>query len=127
MFHIHLTNALISLPEESRETLIILRSKDTIIDFNKTRLPRSMNDARWFYITNKTSIYENISSTNIHTHSNHAYVSIQSVVHHALALGIEIRLKKSSQYFLSTTNFDNSDILRTAKSEQISRDSLEHN
>jgi len=125
MFHIELTHALISLPEHSQESLISLLHKSTTIDFCKTRLPRSMNDVKWFYTTNKTSIYQNIPSPKINTNSNHAYVSIQSVIHHALALGIEIPLIRSSQY--SSTTFDNSHLLKTTKAKEIMRDSFEKN
>lgn len=125
MFHIELTRSLITLPENSQESLISLLHKSTTIDFCKTRLPRSMNDVKWFYTSNKTSIYQNIPSPRININSNHAYVSIQSVIHHALALGIDIPLIKSSQYL--STKFDNSHLLTTTKAKEIMKDSFEKN
>ena len=98
LFHMQLTNVLTSLPENNQATLVMLLNKARNINFNNTRLPRSINDTRTFYTGNKTSIYNNIPTPIVSIHDNHAYVSIASVIHHALSLGIVIPLLKSSQF-----------------------------
>ena len=101
----------------------MLLNKARNINFNNTRLPRSINDTRTFYTGNKTSIYNNIPTPIVSIHDNHAYVSIASVIHHALSLGIVIPLLRSSQF--SQMKIDNSHLLNTPKSQQIMKETFD--
>lgn len=62
-------------------------------------------------------MYQNVLSPVISANYNHAYVSIQSVLHHALSLNIEIPLIKSSAHL--NMMFDNTHELKTTKAKQI--------
>ena len=61
----------------------------------------------------------------LYTNRNHAYVyvSIESVIHHTLALDIEILLVKSSNY--SNISFDKTDLLRKRKVRDIAKETFE--
>ena len=123
LFHIQLTNFLTSLSENKQAKLVMLLNKSRNINFTNTRLPRSILETRTFYNGNKTSIYNNIPTPIVSIHDNHAYVSIGSVIHHALSLGIEIPLLKSSHF--SQLKIENSHLLNTYKSKEIMKETFE--
>ena len=58
--------------------------------FTSTRPPMSFNDINKFYISSQSSIFKNIPSPNIFEFDNHACVSIESIINHMLAFGVEL-------------------------------------
>ena len=57
--------------------------------FKRTRIPVRMKELRHFYTTGKHSIIQNLPVPNICNRSNHAYVTLTSVIEYFLALGFE--------------------------------------
>ena len=55
-----------------------------------TRPPLSYNDIKNFYTESNTSIYNNLPSPKVFELDNHACVSIEDIINHTLAFGIEM-------------------------------------
>ena len=117
LFYMELTNFLTKLTVNQQNKVIYLIKKGRNINFQSTRIPKSVKNIKCFYVKSKHSIYKNIPTPKDSAYDNHACATIEDVIDNVLALGLSISLIKSTQH--SHMKFDNSSFLRMKKTPKI--------
>ena len=116
-FHMDVCQFLIHLSITKQYRFLRILNSSHIINFTNTRIPRSLDDVRAYYLSNKHSIIENIPIPEVFEYDNHACVSIKSIVTHMLALQQSVSLLKSSSH--STISVNNTSLLNVPKTKEI--------
>ena len=117
LFHMELTNFLTKLTINQQIKVVSLINKGRKVNFQSTRIPKSVQDINHFYMTSKHSIYKNIPTPKVCSYDNHACVTIEEIIENVLALGLPLSWIKSSEH--KHMKFDNSSLLKTRKAQQI--------
>ena len=112
-FHMDLCDFVMNLTDSRKHQLIRILNSTQSTNFLTTRIPRTIQDLRSYYTTNKHSILGNMPIPHVFELDNHACVSIKSLIAHVLALrNIHVLLKSST---FSTMEIDNTTLLSTNK------------
>ena len=89
-YHLLNTSFCRSLTETQQHQFAHILSESQKKIFVQTRPIMSLNDIKQFYTTNKNSIFMNLPTPEVVSFENHSYVSLTSIIDHALAHGMEI-------------------------------------
>ena len=117
IFHLNATHFCTQLTESQQSQFSSILYDIVTKHFSSTKIPTSISDIRKHYTTGKFAIYQNLPTPKVINMDNHACVSIKSILDHALGMGIEINLFRSS-YFKHMA-VDNSDLYHIQRSRNI--------
>ena len=94
-------------------------------NFSSSKVPTCLSDIRKHYIASKFSVYQNFPTPKVEQLDNYACVSIESILDHALGIGIEMNLFCSS--YNKHMAIDNSDLYHIQRSRKIFEECYSNN
>ena len=125
IFHLNATHFCSQLTEVQQIQFSSMLHDIVTKKFTTTKIPTSISDIRKHYTTGKFSVYQNLPTPIVKELDNHACVSIESILDHALGIGIELNLFRSSYY--KHMVIDNSDLYHIQRSRTIFEECYSNN
>ena len=125
IFHLNATHFCSQLTEVQQIQFSSILQNIVTKNFSSTKVPTSLSDIRKHYTTGKFSVYQNLPTPKVEQLDNHAWVSIESTLDHALGIGIELNLFRSSYY--KHMAIDNSDLYHIQRSRKIFEECYSNN